>query len=114
MDIFFKTRQLEQICTCERSCCKQYPDRIVFKKIYQRLLELKAAPNLRCISHLPPARCHQLSQNRQGQFAVNITGKLRLIFIPNHEYISMDEAGVINLDTITNIIIIEICNYHDE
>lgn len=114
MKIHFKTNKLIKICTIERECGKLYSDKIVFKKIYQRLLEFRAASHLGEISRLPPMRCHQLKHNRSGQFAVDLTGKLRLVFVPGHDHVPIGLDGEIDIKEITEITIIEICDYHDE
>ncbi len=83
------------------------------KKIQQRLSELGAANNLSQISHLPPTRRHKLYQNREGQWAVDLNGKMRLVFQPYNDPLPTNEAGEIDLTKVTEILILEVTNYHD-
>jgi proteic killer suppression protein len=112
MEIIFNTNKLHSLCTNERECQKHYPDKIVYRKIYQRLLELKAATNLEEICLLRSARCHRLTGKRKDQFAVSLTGNLRLIFIPIADHSSQDENGVLILSRVDSVKIIEIVDYH--
>jgi len=50
-------------------------------KLKQRLMELGAADTLADISHLPPARCHELTGKDAGIFSVDIENPYRLLFI---------------------------------
>lgn len=50
------------------------------KRIINRLDEFSAASNLSEIPSDPPPRCHPLTGNLKGKFAVDISGNYRLIF----------------------------------
>ena len=76
-------------------------------------MELRAADTLADISTLPPARCHQLSGDRAGQFAVDVRHPFRLIFEPAHDPVPRKEDGGIDLTRVTAIRILEVTDYHE-
>ncbi len=83
------------------------------KKLKQRLFELRAASSLDKISHLPPPRLHELDQDRNGQFAVDLKHPFRLIFEPDHDPVPRKSDGGIDRTLISAIKIIEVgVDYH--
>lgn len=65
------------------------------------------------VSRLPPPRCHALTGDRAGQFAVTTTQQYRLIFEPANVPIPVLEDGGIDLAEITAIRILEVdIDYH--
>ncbi|KJS10716.1 MAG: hypothetical protein VR67_17755 [Peptococcaceae bacterium BRH_c8a] len=111
MDIYFKYKKLQKACNNERESVKEWGHEIA-KKVRQRLSELRAAVCLSDISHLPPPRLHELSGNRQGQYAVDLLHPYRLIFIPAHKPIPIKSDGGIDVSEVTAILIIEVEDYH--
>jgi len=81
-------------------------------KLMQRMMELQAADTLSDISHLPPARCHELSGDRAGQFSVDVEHPYRLLFIPINDPLPLREDGGIDREKVTEIQIIEIQDTH--
>ncbi|WP_211233848.1 type II toxin-antitoxin system RelE/ParE family toxin [Maridesulfovibrio bastinii] len=81
-------------------------------KLMQRLNELDAAENLDQISHLPPPRCHELTNNRKGQFSVDLDYPYRLLFIPADDPVPLLENGGIDKSQVSEIEIIEIEDTH--
>lgn len=75
-------------------------------------MELKAADTLADISALPPARCHQLSGDRAGQFAVDVQHPFRLIFEPADDPVPRKEDGGIDLTRVRAIRILEVTDNH--
>ncbi len=65
MDIYFKTKKLQKICSKQNEAIKKLGV-TGGRKLMQRMLELQAAVTLSDISHLPPRRLHELSGNRKG------------------------------------------------
>jgi len=61
-----------------------------------------------------PGRCHALSSNRAGQFAVHLWGQYRLVFYPDHDPVPRTPEGEIDLANITKITIAEVVDYHDQ
>ena len=111
MDIYFKTRKLQKLCSKESLATKELGAKSA-RKLQQRLMELYAADTLDDISKLPPARCHELKGNRKGQLAVDLAEGLRLVFIPATNPAPTKEAGGLDWRKVTEIEIIAIENYH--
>lgn len=110
MEIYFNSNQSARIFNSDRELQKQYGH--LARKIQQRLAELRAANNLSVVSHLPPPRRHKLVNDREGQWAVDLNGKMRLIFEPSNDPIPTTEDGAIDLTKVTEITIIEVTDYH--
>ena len=79
MEVTFRTRKLEREYRISTNAIKVYGTKIA-KKYIQRVNIIKHAQNIDELSRLPGLRCHPLKGNRQGQFAVSLTGFYRLIF----------------------------------
>lgn len=82
------------------------------RKVNQRLKDLSTADNLAMMRTLPAARCHELTGNRKGKLAVDISGNFRLIFEPNHVPIPKKDDGGLNWESVTKIHILDIEDYH--
>lgn len=82
------------------------------ERLQQRLAELRAADTLEDISRLPPARCHELSQDRKGQLAIDLVHPKRLIFEPDHNPLPYKSDGGLDWSNVTRIRVIEIIDYH--
>ena len=82
------------------------------RAIRRRMAVLKNAPNLSCVPASPPMRLHQLTGNREGQFAVDLAQPHRLVFAPNHEPVPTREDGGLDRGRITSIVILEVVDYH--
>lgn len=115
MDIYFKSKALEKACNSEKESIKKWGP-ILARKIHQRLYELYAAENLSILSHLPPARCHELVSNKKGSrlFAVDLTNNYRLIFEPAHDPLPLKDDGGLDRTRVTMIRILDAASdYHD-
>ncbi|MBR5071615.1 MAG: type II toxin-antitoxin system RelE/ParE family toxin [Oscillospiraceae bacterium] len=98
MKIIYKTKKLERICTDAKTAIKVY-GREMANKIHQRIDEISAADSIEMMLRFHIGRCHQLSQNRKGQFAVDLIHPYRLVF---------EKIG----EEIQAVQIIEIVDYH--
>ncbi len=112
MDIFFRTRKLQKICSTEKSAIKELGENGSIK-LMQRMAELNAAHSLKDISRLPPPRLHELKGGRKGQFSVDLKHPYRLLFIPINEPLPRKEDGGLNKEKIDEIQIIEIEDTHE-
>ncbi|MCI5222024.1 MAG: killer suppression protein [Candidatus Electrothrix sp. AR4] len=81
MNIYFKTKKLQKICSKKHEATKRLGSKGAHK-LMQRMMELSAAEFLLDISRYPPARCHELTGNRKGQLSVDLEHPYRLLFIP--------------------------------
>jgi plasmid maintenance system killer protein len=110
VEISYKTRKLEKQLTDPFELVKSFG--LLAKKIKMRLKNLSDADNLGVLRSLPATGCHELSGNRQGQLAVNISVNYRLVFEPANEPVPFKADGGLNWNAVTKIRIIEIVDYH--
>ena len=110
MELSYKTRKLEKQLTDPKEMAKAFGQ--LARKVNQRVKELADADTLAIMRTLPAARCHELTGNRKGELAVDISGNYRLIFEPNHSPIPQKEDGGLDWDEVTKIQINQITDYH--
>jgi len=79
VEIRFRTRKLEKQYINHHEAEKAYGKDIA-RKYIQRINIIRHTRNIDELKKLPGLRCHSLKGNRQGQWAVNLTGFYRLIF----------------------------------
>ena len=82
------------------------------KAIMMRMAVLRAARNLALVPITRPDRRHQLSGDRDGQFAVDLVQPFRLVFESHHESVPRREDGGIDTGQVTAIRILEVTDYH--
>lgn len=111
MLISFKTKKLQRICSESREMQKHLGPAMA-RKLQRRMMELKAAETLSDVSRLPPPRCHELANDRAGQFSVDLDHPYRLLFIPADEPVPYREDGGVDLHRVREIEIIEIVDTH--
>lgn len=111
MEIYFSSKKLQKVCNSEKEMRAAFGKPLA-ERLQQRLAELKAADTLDDISRLPPVRCHELSQDRKGQLAVDLVQPKRLIFEPDHNPLPRKPDGGLDWPNITRIRVIEIVDYH--
>lgn len=115
MLIEFKEAKLKQKCETERLAKKAW-GAAATKQLAKRLMQLKAAANLEVFRSIAPkTRPHPLKRHRKGQWGITVHGGLRLVFQPSNppeEYTKED--GGIDWERITEILILEVKDYHDE
>lgn len=98
MDVRYKNKKLEKVCTDASAAEKKY-GREMAGKIQQRIDEIRASESVEQMIQFHVGRCHPLHQNRQNQYAVDLVHPMRLVF-------EKQGVGV----QIANII--EIIDYH--
>ena len=79
MDITYKTRKMERICTDAKAVEKAH-GREMAAIIHQRIDEITAAETVEMMIQFHIGRCHPLRQNRKGQYAVDLVHPYRLVF----------------------------------
>lgn len=82
------------------------------KKVNQRMMELKSSPNLEVMKTIPAANCHELTGDRKGEFAVDISRNFRLIFEPDHNPVPLKDDKSIDCIKVTDIQILGTEDYH--
>ena len=111
MDITFRNRKLQRTLNSDEQLRRTYGDNLA-KKNQMRLNILRGANNLALVPAVPPTQLHALTQNRKGQYAVNLDRRNRLVFAPNHDPIPLREDGGVDLESVTEITILEVADYH--
>ena len=114
MEVTFRTKKMMKAANTYRKLQKEYGDRA--KRIALRLQQLIAAENLEAYGELDPAaRLHQLSQNRDEEFAVDVRGNERLVFEVANDPVPRkdDDEKAIDRGRVTKIRVLELCeDYH--
>lgn len=75
-----------------------------------RMTDMSAANNLAILRTVPGAHCHNLSGDRHGQYSLYLEHPKRLIIRPTD---GIDELGVINESLVTEVLVVEIIDYHN-
>ena len=109
--ITFRSTKLEKCFNSQKSLVREY-GKANAKKIAIRMQVLAAAPNLAAIPTVPPDRCHELTGDRPGQFAVDLLHPFRLLFRPSQSPMPVKEDGGIDLRRVTAIEILVVEDYH--
>jgi plasmid maintenance system killer protein len=112
MKVYYRTKKLEKLCASEKESIKALGVERA-RKLRRRLVQLSAAATLAEIERVPPARCHELSQDRAGQLSVDLAHPYRLIFIPANDPVPRRRDGGLDWSAVTSIEIIEIADTHD-
>ena len=110
MEISFATRRLQKTCETEKALRRTHGAECA-KKAMARLLDLAAAPNLEAAKRLP-GRFHELTGDRSGQFALNLSGGKRLVFEPAGNPPPTQSDGGLDLILIETVRVVEIVDYH--
>ena len=79
MIIQFQSKKLQSQYEDFRKAQKAYPKEVA-KKYISRINIIKHSKSIDELVQLPGLRCHALKGNRNGQWAINLTGYYRLIF----------------------------------
>jgi plasmid maintenance system killer protein len=108
--ISFKSNKLARSLTEAKEIQKAFG--VMAKKVNQRMKEISASDNLEVLKTLPAANCHELKGDRKGEFAVDISGNYRIVFIPDHYPVPVKEDSSIDCIRITDIEIIGTEDYH--
>lgn len=111
MEVSFKSRKLEKIFKQSGGLRRAYGAKNE-RVIRARIAVLRGLHNLSRVPTDPPERRHQLKGNRKEQFAVNLVHPVRLIFEANHDPVPRKDDGGIDIEKVTAITILEVCDYH--
>ena len=111
MEISFKKKKLEKLAHDDRKREKEL-GKPMAKKLKSRLDAIwYYADTLEDLRNMP-GNFHELTGDRKGQFACDLVGQNRLIFIPQNNPIPTDDDGRYIWSDITAIEVIEIEDYH--
>ncbi|RGF77091.1 type II toxin-antitoxin system RelE/ParE family toxin [Ruminococcus sp. AF31-8BH] len=98
MEITYKNNKIRKICTDIKVAEKTYGAQMA-EKIDMRIGEISAADTVEMMIQFRIGRCHPLTQNRKGQYAMDLVHPYRLVFEKNG-----NEIQIAN--------ILEIVDYH--
>ncbi|MBX7203228.1 MAG: killer suppression protein HigA [Bacteroidia bacterium] len=110
MEICYNSRKLQKQLTDPKEMVKSFGQ--LARKVNQRLKDLAGADNLEVMRTIQAARCHELTGDRKGELAVDVSGNYRMIFEPFHDPIPKKDDGGLNWEAVTRIQINEIEDYH--
>ena len=110
MDLFFASRKLEKTLTDERATDRQFGQ--LGPVLRRRLAVLGAVDNLAEVPAVPPERRHQLTNDRDEQFAIDLKHPHRLVIEVANDPIPRNEDEGIDLKNVTAITVVEIIDYH--
>lgn len=79
MQIKYKSRALEKICTNASEAEKKHGKKMA-EKIHQRIDEISASDTVEEMIQYRIGRCHPLNGNRKEQYAVDLVHPYRLVF----------------------------------
>jgi proteic killer suppression protein len=110
IDIAWSDRKLQKSCATDRAGRRAWGDE-QWKVLKRRIASLEAAPTLADMAGVP-GRCHPLSADRTGEFALDLRGSSRLVFAPDHEPLPELGDGGLDQSKVTKILIREVVDYH--
>jgi proteic killer suppression protein len=79
LDISYKNNKIKKVCTDAKVAEKNYGKEMA-EKIQMRIDQITAADSVEMMVQLHIGRCHQLVNNRKGQYAVDLVQPYRLVF----------------------------------
>ncbi|SHF12141.1 proteic killer suppression protein [Tissierella praeacuta DSM 18095] len=110
MIVVIKNKKLEKIINDRNKLIRKYgPENA--KLIIRRLNELKAADSLGIIVEYRIGRCHSLSGDLNGKYALDLDHPDRLIIKPVFE--ANTDFSKLDLYEVKEVIIEEVKDYHD-
>ena len=98
MEITYKNKRIERICRDPVIARKKYGNEMAVK-ISNCVSQIRVAKNVEYLIELHLGRCHPLTNDRKGQYAMDLVHPYRLVFL-----IKDGEIQIAN--------ILEIVDYH--
>ena len=109
MDVAFSTSKIRKLCETRGEAERRLGSDCA-RKLRARLSDLEAAA---VVTDLAVGRPHPLKGERHGQFSVDLSGAMRLVFEPNHLPCPRTPDGAIDWQRVTRIAVVFIGDYHD-
>ena len=109
MIVRFRDERLRRLCEQQRLMVRQLGDASA-RKLRTRLADLESVAN---VTELVAGRPHPLKGDRAGQFALELHGGHRLVFEPSHQPPPERAAGGIDWQSVDDVTIVQVGDYHD-
>lgn len=112
----YKNRKIKRLCE-SRKYAQKHLDKIVAERLAAAIEFIKSAESLNDMANMTNFRLHNLTGNREGQYAIDLGKKLgyRLVFKPepplSAQFNHFDFHGKCSL--IKSIIILEVSNHYE-
>jgi len=110
MEIFYGDNKFKKQLSNSTEIKKAYG--INAKIIAIRLAQISAAFSLQVLMTVPGAKCHALTGDMKGSWAISVSGNDRLIFYITHDPIPLNPDKSINVSMVTKITLLRIQDYH--
>ena len=111
MEITFENARLQKLCNSAGKLNGKYGPR-QSALIQRRLVDLATAETLEDM-RIVPGRCHELTQNLTGCFAVDLVHPDRLVFRVANKPRPVNASGALDWSAVTAIEIVDIVDYHE-
>lgn len=79
LEITYKNKKLQKVCTDPKVSDKKYGSEMS-EKIKLRIFQIKSAPSVEFMIQYGFGRCHSLTGDRKGQYAMDLVQPYRLVF----------------------------------
>ena len=109
MQITYASKTIQRLCEEDKYQRKQLGEKRA-KRLKVRLAELRAVNN---VSQLQQGRPHALSEDRAGQYSVDLDGPKRLLFVPTDQPPPTLPSGGIDWKQVSSVRLLEIGDTHD-
>ena len=109
MTIAFKNARLQALLSDDRRLTKRYGPNVA-RQVQKRMRQLKDYDNLHLLM-TGPGRCHPLTRERAGSFALDLPRGRRLIFQPATPPPLLGDGGI-DLKRVSSVVITELVDYH--
>lgn len=109
MELQFKNKKIRQLCE-QKAVADKKLGLDCACKLRTRLADIEAASR---VTELVAGSPHPLKGNRSGQFALDLAGGSRLVFVPDHDPCPTRTDGSIDWSQVTAVCIEYIGDYHD-
>ncbi len=108
MEIEFGDSKLRKLCETRREATRKLGADSA-RRLGTRLSEMHAAAT---VGELFAGNPHPLTGDREGEFALNLAGAKRLVFVPTDDPIPSTETGQIDWPRVSSVKIVFAGDYH--
>lgn len=108
MEVVYASRRLASACASRKEAQKQY-GAVRARRLAVRLQQLRVAESLADLAEVA-GRCHELSGELRGTFALDLDGPYRLLFTPLGDDGRRRAAG--DWASVTAVVVERVHDYH--